>query len=48
VIDMADDDDADQGARGSWGHGVEFAGDLDVHGIFFSVFAGSRVHHGHK
>ena len=48
VIDMADDHNAHQGARGSGGDGVEWTGYLDVHGSFFSVIGGRMAHHGHK
>jgi hypothetical protein len=47
VIDMADDDNAHQGAGDGGGDGAEWTGYLDVHGIF-SVIGGSMALHGHK
>ena len=49
VIDMADDDDAHQGARASGRDRVELTGYLDVHGnFFFLALGGIRADHAHR
>jgi hypothetical protein len=48
VIDLADDDDTHQGARGGGRGSVESMGDLNVHVDFFSEFGGSRTEHRHR